>query len=244
MQANIIMEETTVFNGHSWRVFTTNVTALSSNVITALKVDKLNRIWVGTSKGIYLIENDILTEVSFDLQDPSVVGIVESSNGIIWTALNGGIAKLNGSSWQLFTILNSGLKDNYPLCIEIDNLDKVWIGSRHNGISIFDNSNWSCFPTSSLNIAGIESGVNSICFAEDGTVWAGTISLSLLDFGKIVYRKNTVWYSYTNDDLNVNLVRQIVSLKGNIVFATKQGLGLINKSGNFNYYKSGNTKFT
>jgi len=230
------------FDGRNWKVYTRNSSVLRSNVITALKKDKQNRIWVGTSAGIYLIENDVMSDVSFNLQNHSVVDIAESSNGTIWTALNGGVAKLSGSTWQLYTNSNSGLKDNSPLCIEIDNLDKVWIGSRHNGISILDNNNWSYIPTSSMNIPGIESGVNSICFVEDGTVWVGTISLSLLDYGKLVYRKNNVWYAYTKNDLNSNLVRKITSHKENIIFATSLGLGLINPSGNFYFFRSGNSK--
>lgn len=234
------------FDGRNWKVYTNNNSVLRSNVITALKKDKQNRTWVGTAKGIYLVENDIISDVSFDLQSQYVVDIAESSNGTIWIALNGGVAKLNGNSWQLFTMSNSGLKDNYPLCIEIDSSDKIWIGSRYNGISILDNNNWSYIPTSSMNIPGIETGVNSICFAEDGTVWVGTITLSLLDFGKLVYRKNNVWYSYNKKEnekeLSSNLVRKIVSHKGNIVFATGRGLGLINKSGNFDFFRSGNTK--
>ncbi|MBI3125963.1 MAG: PEGA domain-containing protein [Ignavibacteriales bacterium] len=234
------------FDGRNWKVYTSNNSVLRSNVITVLKKDKQNRIWVGTYDGIYLIENNIMSDVSFNLQNQSVVDIAESSNGTIWTALNGGVAKLNGNSWQLFTNSNSGLKDNSPLCIEIDNLDKVWIGSRHYGISILDNNNWSYIPTSSMNIPGIESGVNSICFAEDGTVWVGTITRSLLDFGKLVYRKNNVWYSYNTKenekDLGSNLARKIVSHKGNIIFATSRGLGIINKSGKFDFFRSGNTK--
>ncbi|MFA7419086.1 MAG: PEGA domain-containing protein [Melioribacteraceae bacterium] len=233
-------------DGRNWKVYTSSNSVLKSNVITVLKKDKQNRIWVGTSNGIYLIENNVMRDASFNLQDQSVVDIAESSNGTIWTALDGGVAKLSGSTWQLYTSSNSGLKDNSPLCIEIDNLDKVWIGSRHYGISILDNNNWSYIPTSSMNIPGIESGVNSICFAEDGTLWVGTITRSLLDYGKLVYRKNNVWYDYSKEVLdpilklafNSNLFREIVSYKGNIILATGLGLGIINNSGKFNFFRS------
>jgi ligand-binding sensor domain-containing protein len=234
------------FDGRNWKVYTSNNSVLRSNVITALKKDRQNRIWVGTPAGIYLIENDIMSDASFNLSNQSVVDIAENSNGTIWTALKGGVAKLSGTTWQLYTNSNSGLKDNSPLCIEIDNLNNVWIGSRHNGISIFDNSNWTYIPTSTMNIPGIESGANSICFAEDGTVWIGTITLSILDFGKLVYRKNNVWYSYNKkeneNELGSNLVRKIVSHKGNIVFATSRGLGIIDRYGKFIFFRSGNSK--
>lgn len=230
------------FNGLNWKVYTRNNSILRSDEITALHVDRQNRVLIGTDNGIYLIENEIVRDISFNLYEQSVVDIAESSDGAIWTALNGGIAKLNGNSWQLYTKTNSGLKDNNPLCIEIDNQDKVWIGSRHNGISIFDNNKWSYIPTSSMNIPNIESGVNSICFDENGTVWIGTISLSTLDFGKLVYRKDNVWYLFSKNDLNSNLVRKIVSHKGNIVFATSLGLGIISKSGNYSFFRSGNSK--
>lgn len=229
------------FDGRNWKVFTSNNSVLRSNVITSLKKDKKNRIWVGTSKGIYLIENDIVSDVSFNLQNQSVVDIAESSNGTIWAALNGGITKLNGNSWQLFTSANSGLKDNYPLCIEIDFTDRIWIGSRYSGILILDNNNWDYISTSSMNIAGLESGINSICFAEDGTVWVGTIA-STADVGKIVYLRNNIWNSYTRNEFKSNLARQIISYKGNIIIAGSSGLGIISKSGTFSYFKYGNSK--
>lgn len=127
------------------------------------------------------------------------------------------------------------------MCIEIDKANKIWIGSRYFGIAILDGTNWSYIPTSAMKISHIESGVISISFSEDGTVWVGTVA-ERVEVGRVVYLKNNTWYQYPKSELSNNLARQIIIWNGNVVFATKFGLGILNNANVFKYYKEGNSK--
>jgi len=235
------LEGLSKFDGKSWKTYTKSNSVLRSNVINALLADKQNRIWVGTPKGIYAIVNGTLMDYSFNLPDQSVIGIAESKEGIIWTAIGGGVCKLNNSVWQQFTISNSGLKDNYPMCISIDGNDKVWVGSRYYGLSILDGTTWSYLTTASMNISGIEPGIGSIHFAEDGTIWVSTVRTDF-DMGRVVYFKNNLWSHYSRPELNNNHTKQIRTWKGNVLFATKSGLGILNNMNEFEFFRKGNTK--
>ena len=229
------------FDGKKWATYTISNSALRSDIISTLMIDKKNRLWVGTPRGVYVFINGNLIDYSFNMPDQTVVGIAESKDGTIWTALAGGVCKLVNSEWQLLTISNSGLKDNFPTCIASDDNNRIWIGSRSYGIAILDESKWSYIPTSSMNVAGISPGVTSICFSEGGIIWISTIS-PVADAGKVYYFKNNSWSQYSHSELNGNFTRQIITWKGNVGFATRFGLGILSSSNEFKFFKKGNTK--
>ncbi len=229
------------FDGKKWTTYTKSNSALRTNVINTLLVDKQNRVWIGTTMGFYVIENGTLIDYSYNLPDKTIVALAEGKDGTMWAAFQGGICKLKGSAWQVYAISNSGLKDNYPTCIGVDGNNKVWIGSRYFGLSIFDGTTWSYIPTSSMNIAGLEEGVASITISEDGVVWVGTTRPDY-DYGRIVYFKNNSWTLYSQSSLNNNHTRFIKTRKDNVVFATKSGIGILGASNEFKFFRKGNSK--
>ncbi|OGU65400.1 MAG: hypothetical protein A2440_13545 [Stygiobacter sp. RIFOXYC2_FULL_38_25] len=229
------------FDGKRWTTYTKSNSALRANVINTLLVDKQNRIWIGTTRGIYVIINGTLIDYSLNLPDQTVVGITESIDGTIWTAIAGGVCKLSNSKWELLKISNSGLHDNFPTCIASDDNNRVWIGSRSFGIAILDGSKWSYIPTSSMNVKDISPGVASICFSKEGTIWISTNSPSG-DVGKVYFFKNNSWSHYSQTELNNNVIRQIKTWNDNVGFATRFGLGILSPSNEFKYFKKGNTK--
>lgn len=229
------------FDGKKWTTYTKSNSALRTNVINTLLVDKQNRVWIGTTKGIYVIVNGTLMDYSYNLPNQTVVAFAEGKDGTMWTAIQGGVCKLNGSTWQVYAISNSGLKDNYPTCIGVDGNNKVWIGSRTFGLSIFDGTTWSYIPTSSMNITGLEAGVASITISEDGVIWVGTTRPDY-DYGRIVYFKNNSWTLYSQSSLNKNYTRFIKTWKDNVLFATKSGIGILGASNEFKFFRRGNSK--
>ncbi|KAF0142730.1 MAG: hypothetical protein FD122_330 [Stygiobacter sp.] len=229
------------FDGKNWFTYTQSNSALRTNVINTLTVDKQNRVWIGTTKGFYVIEKGTLIDYSYNLPDQTIVALAEGKDGTMWAAFQGGVCKLKGSAWQVYAITNSGLKDNYPTCIGVDGNNKVWIGSRTFGLSIFDGTTWSYIPTSSMNIAGLEAGVASITISEGGVVWVGTTRPDY-DYGRIVYFKNNSWTLYSQSSLNNNYTRFIKTWKDNVVFATKNGIGILGASNEFKFFRRGNSK--
>jgi signal transduction histidine kinase len=70
--------------------------SLTNTVIKAIKVDSKNRIWLGTERGIYVIENDHI--VSFEKKDglpnSSIVanGLAIDDRNVIWVGTASGVA--------------------------------------------------------------------------------------------------------------------------------------------------------
>ena len=134
------------FNG---TVFTVHNTGLLSSNIRAITVDASDNKWVGTSKGISvlnssntLIENHTIMLV---LPPPDTLNPVEdikiNSQGDVWTGIyvdylvtEGGVAvNSGGPSWTDYDV-SDGLVGPVIRKITIDNQDNVWVGTS-SGVS-------------------------------------------------------------------------------------------------------------
>jgi hypothetical protein len=55
----------------------------------------------------------------------------------LWIGTNEGLAGFDGSNWQTFNVLNSGLPNNIVVCMSIDVDGNKWIGT-YNGLAVFN----------------------------------------------------------------------------------------------------------
>jgi ligand-binding sensor domain-containing protein len=112
----------------------------------------------------------------------------------LWVGTNGGLCKINvlNNERIIFNTFNSDIPSNSVLCLEIDSIGAIWIGTDR-GLAVFDGLNWTIYnalnsPLTDLNIT---------CFKTDtnGTKWIGTNS-GLLSLNGISW--NT--YTYPSQD--------------------------------------------
>lgn len=136
----------TYSNNKEWLVFDKSNSALNSNIITSLAIDKNNIYWVGSSNG--LIKFDGIKSTLYDksnskLPNDYVNDIKIDNNNILWIATDGGLANFDGINWVVFNEKNSNIISDSLLTITIDNANTVWVGTDGFGLSKFDGTKWT-----------------------------------------------------------------------------------------------------
>ena len=85
---------------------------------------------------------------------------------------------MDGTNWNVYDTINSGLPSNYINCIAIDGDGNKWIGTGEfdedsdGGLAEFDGTNWTVYNTSNSELP--EHYVRAIAIDGDGNKWIGT----------------------------------------------------------------------
>lgn len=145
------------FDGANFTIYNSG---LESNVVRAITIDASDNKWVGTAKGISVLNSSNVVvdahTIMLVLPAPDTLNPVEdikiNSQGDVWTGIyvdylvtEGGVAvNSGGASWTDYDV-NDGLVGPVIRKITIDKMDNVWVGTS-TGISKIS------FPTSINNV--------------------------------------------------------------------------------------------
>ncbi len=113
----------------NWKTFTTK-NGLPANKVYCVRVDG-DRVWVGTSHGLALYENDKWSTFTVDdgLAHPGVMSIdVSELTGDVWIGTLGGLNRFSAGKFETFTQFNSGLANDVIYSIVCDGKD-VWVAT-------------------------------------------------------------------------------------------------------------------
>ena len=137
----------TVFDGTSWRTFTTQNSELISNEVAAIAFDKENRAWFGTPDGISIFDGkkwmsyspgnsglvvDVISAIAFDGQ------------GSAWIGTARGINIFDGKQWVYHTLEQIGFRgprSDFGAQIVIDRPGRIWV-EQNGEVRIFDGHSW------------------------------------------------------------------------------------------------------
>lgn len=233
----------------------TNLKNDERNAIQCIVKVEGNKIWMGTElDGMISIDGNSGVIKSYTVQNSSIPhndirNIVESSDGYLWIATNGGgVCKFNEDS-ETFEIFSHdpknerSISNNSVYSIFEDDEDILWIGTYAGGVSYNSNRN-KIFksirhqPYNSNSIC--ESSVRSIYIDAKDDMWVGTLSgLSHYD------HKNEKFTSYIANDadpssLSFNTVTSICEdLSGKMWVGTYSGgLNLLDpRTGKFQRFR-------
>ncbi|MDP7280522.1 MAG: two-component regulator propeller domain-containing protein, partial [Candidatus Poribacteria bacterium] len=161
-------------DGKNWQLFGTQ-DGLPNGQIQAMVTDRQNRLWVGTTKGL-VIYNEQKWSADFrslDLIGHNVQTLHLDQNQTLWVGTNQGIRLLidlnsgNEVAFQHLTKSNGIAGNNITALCESPS-GNIWVGTRDNGISFSDRS-WRTFQIAQPEISRVTS------FATDarGSVWIG-----------------------------------------------------------------------
>ncbi len=137
------------YDGHTIRVFdcVDKQAGKRNNNISSLYEDAQQRIWVGTDKGVFILDprTDQFSFVSAKAQGNVqmidwVAAINNDPDGNIWIVIpNQGVFRYSpDQKLYLFTIGQPGHADSGgPQCLCIDNDGRVWVGTNGNGVYLY-----------------------------------------------------------------------------------------------------------
>ncbi len=233
------------FDGSSWTNYNKNNSALTSNDINCIAIDRLDNLWIGTWKN-GLVKFDGITWTAYDstnsgLPNDIIESIaVDSSNNVWIGTYSSGVVKFDGKNWTIYNRSNSIIQNTPIESISTDPRGNLWFGvwwgqykaSFINGSIVkYDGQSWTSYNASNSNMS--PSGASTIAFDKAGIAWIGTVDGVYLFDGK-----NWMNYSTYNTGLpSYNGFSLTIDSMGNKWIGTKPF------SNGINYVGGGLTKF-
>jgi ligand-binding sensor domain-containing protein len=217
-----------------WTLFNTTNSALPDNQINAIAIDRQDRKWLGTSKGLVRLQDEewtVFDPANSPLPSSYVQAVAVEDNGTVWAGTPEGLARLSGGNWQVFTASNSLLTHNSIISLAHDPQRNItYVGTEGSTISIDRNNQWKILE---------ESGnpVLSMAVDRNGVLWSGSFnffafmgrirkydhgqwsSLNLPDFGYTSSFPYSIAIDNTNKPivtLSGTSVRAVVRINGNV----------------------------
>lgn len=189
-----------------------------------------SKLWVGTAKGPCYVEDGVLHRLPLPEELKTRVRCIrEDRTGTLWMATVRGVARWDGTGWVFFSE-KDGLKDNSTYSIEVDGLNRIWVGTQ-NGLALYEGNGFR-----SLRL-GETSAANSVNFLRyvDGVLWIGTneglYSASIDDRSSL---NDLHFRRYVDDDglrsLETNLNAVCLARDGKLWFGTTEGAMVLDRS--------------
>ncbi len=210
----------TLFDGSARKTLNLSNSAIPSNFLTAVAVDKQNRVWVGSfGAGVARLEGDQWTKYS--LGDNYVNALELDSRGNPWVATSSGAFFFDGKTWTAYSRA-TGLPSNRVYSVAVAPDGRIWFGTD-SGATVYDGRRYRTYKESDGLASNFVRAL--IADAQDRTWFGTTRGLSVLDNGQ--------WKTYTHADGLAD--DQVTSLApdadGSIWAGTTHGLSTMGTSG-------------
>lgn len=143
--------------------------SLPNNKINSLILDNQNRVWAGTDGGIGIFDGNswIVYNSGNSGLTSNLINIIRFDNsGNAWIGTSANLIKFDGINW---TVYNEPLGRDWieDLFIESDN--KIWLGTKANGIFILENGVYTEFLKTDYNYPTYS--ISSISPDQSGNLW-------------------------------------------------------------------------
>lgn len=142
---------------------------LPSNTVISLYNDTSGRLWVGTSHGAVVYEDKKFRKI--DVPAVAIVSFATIGRDSILIATNDGLRLYHDSSVTNYTT-NTAVDNSSPQCLFVQD-EKIWIGTRDNGLLCYTPSQKKHFVLNNDN--GLQSDfIYNIIEDDNGDIWVGT----------------------------------------------------------------------
>jgi len=201
---------------------------LSGNSIRMIKQDARGRIWIGTdNEGVFTYipgENYFTYEARLNSYISSLVvtALETDDKGGVWTGTLDGLIYYNFDDRNAsYYTQTSGIAASGITALYFDNKNRLWIGSKGNGIT--------CFSDNEFFIPEIDSTFTPTTMKLDnkGLLWIGTEAHGIKVYDP---EKKEIVKTYTEEDgILANLINLInIDKNNNIYIGTNKGLNIYN----------------
>lgn len=133
------------YDGINFINFKTSNSQIPANKINCLSIDDQNRIWIGTDLGIGVLSggNWIIFNSSNSGLTSEIINTIRFDNSnVTWIGTAGNLVKFDGIGW---TVYNEPNGKDWINDIYSENGNKLWLGTRADGIFIFENEFFTSF---------------------------------------------------------------------------------------------------
>lgn len=232
------------FDGTKIKVYQQNKNnpeSIGSDFIHSLAIIDGHNIWVGTDKGIFILNLKTEKFKPFSLLGEILAyDIIKDKKGRVWIATHSkGIYCFDPKTKKLrnFDTAIGSLGSIVPARkLALDTSGNIWIATDSKGIIVLDPDQETTknYNTDNSNISSNE--ILSLYCDLKGTIWIGTMSAGLSK-----HENNGRFYNYKKDDqsgLNNNIIRSIYQPSPDKIFVgTERGLNVLDlKSNKFTPY--------
>lgn len=142
--------------------------------------DRAGTLWVGTSLGLYKLQNPVTGPIAFTWLDiPSQVNsLTEDRAGALWIGTDIGLfRRFPDGRLEQYTI-RDGVPANDVNAILVDRQGRVWAGTRSSGLAVLvadrTRSRASVARTYTVRNGLPSNWINHLFEAQDGTLWVAT----------------------------------------------------------------------
>lgn len=165
------------YDGSAWKVFRSNGTGIPNEVVTSIKFDSKNKVWVSTYRGIVEFDQSANTWNNYDMATagfPSdyVYDMDVDSKDMVWLATDSGLVKFDGMTATTYNKASGKLIVDQVSTVFVDKNDVVWAGTWGGGLVKFDGTSWTKIMASTTNWAS--DYITSINADKNGNLWVGT----------------------------------------------------------------------
>ena len=199
-----------------------NVLIDSVNITSISHSNELDKTYVGTDNGLYLLDLEKKTtnifHVNNGLIDENITSVLCQKNGTVWIGSKSGLISFNGKDFSYYTI-GFDNNSNHIRSLLFDYEDNLWIGThsglykyRGKGFTVYDRQN----GLGSAFIYQIIRDVNQ-------NLWLGTENNGVFKFSNGFFKN----YS-TKQGLLDNKIAAILPLEdGSVWFGSDKGISVL-----------------
>lgn len=215
-----------------------------------------NIIVGGYGSGIYTIDRKTLVLTQY-ISNPELTGTVSSndiyslyrecdSDGPIFIGTQAGldifdINRHHFKKWQHIPTDKNSIDCSFVQAIYRDSQDRLWIGTRDNGLELVDSKRSSVIDhlsSSTKYVNSPQSYISSIVEDSRGTIWVTTFDHGIYYILKGEYEFNQIDHNSNSTLLTNSIFKVIEDSRGRLWFGTSSGVAILE-----NFY-SGDSNFT
>ena len=212
-------------------IFDASNSDLPEEYVRDAAVDNHGNMWFITEYNVCMFDginwhvyNDSNTNLPAFGRNQSIE--VDDSNNIWVGSHHSGLAKYNGTKWEIFDIYNSDIPGSHVNCISFDTIGHLWVGFQNYGAAKFNGTSWTVYDTINSDLASND--VYSINVDDSNRIWFGTHEgLAVLD--------NTNWtiFNIWNSNIPGNIIEDIAfdQFNNTWIATTQNGIGIYNSNG-------------
>lgn len=214
-------------SAQQWIVYRDTNSALPTNWLTEIKIDKFDNKWMLAYNTNDLIKFDgniwtIYNHSNSGLPDTNLLAIAIDKNDNKWIATKNGLVKFDNSNWIVYNTSNSCLPINQFKDCDVDSSNNVWLATD-SGIVKFDMSfNCSVYSTSNGSLQG-SNQVREIKVDSRNWIWSTNPSPGGLFLNAF---NGSIWQNFTslNYGSNVFPTNLFCDSSGNIWASAGNGI--------------------